>query len=45
MNVNEGTMTSSPGPTPIDASARWSPVVHEVVATACFAPTYAATAF
>ena len=38
-------MTSSPGPMPSVASARWSPVEHEVVATPCFAPTYAATAF
>src|SRR5438270_8114320 len=45
MNVNDGAMTSSPGPTPAVASARCSPVVHEVVATPCFAPTYAATAF
>src|ERR671934_3118083 len=45
MNVKEGTITSSPGPTPIAASARWRPVVHEVVATPYFAPTYAATAF
>src|SRR5438477_9626984 len=45
MKVNEGTMTSSPGPTPAVASARCSPVVQDVVATPCFAPTYAATAF
>src|SRR5678816_1419066 len=45
MNVNDGTMTSSPGPMPAVASARCRPVVHEVVATPCFAPTYAATAF
>jgi len=38
-------MTSSPGPTPAVASARCRPVVHEVVAMPCFAPTYAATAF
>src|SRR6266536_839977 len=45
MNVNDGTMTSSPGPTPAVASARWRPVVQEVVAIPCFAPTYDATAF
>src|SRR5687767_7392715 len=45
MKVNDGQMTSSPGPIPIAASARWSPVVHEVVAIPCFAPTYDATAF
>src|SRR5205807_10215349 len=45
MNVNDGTMTSSPGPTSIEASARCKPVVQEVVAMPCFAPTYAATAF
>src|SRR3981081_632319 len=45
MNVNDGTMTSSPGPTPAVASARCRPVVHDVVALPCFAPTYAATAF
>src|SRR5260221_10124875 len=45
MNVNEGTITSSPGPTPTVASARCSPVVHDVVAMPCFAPTYAAMAF
>src|SRR5216684_4705175 len=45
MKVNDGTTTSSPGPTPIVASARCRPVVHEVVATPWFAPTYAATAF
>ena len=45
MNVNDGTMTSSPGPTSIEASARCKPVVQEVVAMPCLAPTYAATAF
>src|ERR671935_2726634 len=45
MNVNDGTMTSSPGLMPAVASARCSPVVQEVVAMPCFAPTYAATAF
>src|SRR5437763_1700031 len=45
MNVNDGTMTSSPGPTPAVASARCRPVVQEVVAIPCFAPTYDATAF
>src|SRR5213594_1994975 len=45
MNVKEGTMTSSPWPIPAVVSARCSPVVHDVVATPCFAPTYAATAF
>src|SRR4029077_17936701 len=45
MNVNDGTMTSSPGPMPAVASARCRPVVHDVVAMPCFAPTYAATAF
>src|SRR5438132_11231352 len=45
MNVNDGTMTSSPGPMPAVASARCRPVVQEVVAIPCFAPTYAATAF
>src|ERR1700716_3017176 len=45
MNVNDGTITSSPGPTPAGASARCRPVVHEVVAMPCLAPTYDATAF
>src|SRR3981081_1831720 len=45
MKVNDGTMTSSPGPMPGGGGARGRPVVHEVVATPCFAPTYAATAF
>src|SRR3979409_18465 len=45
MNVNDGTMTSSPGPTPAVTSARCRPVVHDVVAMPCFAPTYDATAF
>src|SRR6185295_5183701 len=45
MNVNDGTMTSSPRPTPMLASARCRPVVHDVVAIPCFAPTYEATAF
>src|SRR5437773_11302925 len=45
MNVKDGTMTSSPRPTPMLASARCSPVVQEVVAMPCFAPTYVATAF
>src|SRR5438132_3204067 len=45
MNVNDGTMTSSPGPMPAVASARCRPVVQEVVAIPCFAPTYDATAF
>src|SRR2546428_1583090 len=45
MNVNDGTITSSPGPTPIAVRARCRPVVHEVVAMPCFAPTYVATAF
>src|SRR4030081_3007683 len=45
MNVNDGTITSSPGPTPAVASARCRPVVHDVVAIPCFAPTYTATAF
>src|SRR5438034_10869099 len=45
MNVNDGTMTSSPVPMPAVASARCRPVVQEVVAIPCFAPTYAATAF
>src|SRR2546428_2084718 len=45
MNVNDGTITSSTGPTPMAARARWRPVVHGVVAMPCFAPTYVATAF
>src|SRR2546430_17266212 len=45
MNVNDGTMTSSPGPMPAVARARCRPVVQDVVAMPCFAPTYAATAF
>src|SRR3954471_7238815 len=45
MNVNEGTMTSSPFPIPAVARARCRPVVQDVVATPCFAPTYAARAF
>src|SRR5207245_597000 len=45
MNVNDGTITSSPGPTPIAARARCRPVVQEVVAMPCCAPTYVATAF
>src|SRR5262249_38517728 len=35
-------ITSSPGPTPRPASARWSAAVHEFVATACSQPTYSA---
>src|SRR3982074_2811628 len=45
MNVKDGTITSSPGPMPAVASARCRPVVHDVVAMPCFAPTYDATAF
>src|SRR6266511_5513279 len=45
MNVSDGTMTSSPGPTPAVTSTRWRPVVQDVVAIPCFAPTYPATAF
>src|SRR5213594_3349015 len=45
MNVNDGTMTSSPSPIPAATSARCRPVVHDVVAMPCFAPTYDATAF
>src|SRR5216683_7351022 len=45
MKVNDGTMTSSPLPTPAVASARCRPVVQEVVAMPCLAPTYNATAF
>ena len=37
-HVNAGTITSSPGPIPSAASARWSAVVHEVVATPCATP-------
>ena len=33
-HVNAGTTTSSPGPSPSAATARWSAVVHELVATA-----------
>ena len=44
IQVNAGTMTSSPGPTPIAASARWSAVVQEVVARACGTPWRAANA-
>src|SRR2546426_10048349 len=44
MNVKDGTMTSSPRPTPMLASARCNPVVQEVVAMPCLAPTYDATA-
>src|SRR5437762_327696 len=45
MNVNDGTITSSPGPMPAVARARCRPVVQDVVAMPCFAPTYDATAF
>jgi hypothetical protein len=43
-NVNDGRMTSSPGPTPSATSSRWSPVVHEQTATACLAPIRSANA-
>ena len=39
MNDSDGTITSSPGPTPDAYSARWSAVVQLVVATASGAPT------
>src|ERR1700755_3668277 len=44
MNDSDGTMTSSPGPTPDAYSARCSAVVQFVVAIACAAPTRAAKA-
>ncbi len=43
MKEYDGQITSSPGPTPVASSARWSAVVHDVVATAWAAPTRAAT--
>src|SRR5690349_13162009 len=44
MNDREGTMTSSPGPTPAAYSASANAVVQLVVATASGAPTRAAKA-
>src|SRR6516164_7452151 len=38
MNDSDGTMTSSPGPTPAATSARCRAVVQEETATACAAP-------
>src|SRR4029079_17255016 len=43
-NVHVGTMTSSPGPTPIASSARCSAAVAELTATAFGNPTNAANA-
>ena len=43
-HVNAGTITSSPGETPSAATMRCSALVHDVAATACGAPTYAAEA-
>src|ERR1700688_3756309 len=42
MNDRLGQRTSSPAPTPAVISARWSAVVQEETAMACFAPTYSA---
>src|SRR5450755_3645728 len=45
MQVDEGTTTSEPGPTPLRCRARCREVVQALVATPYFAPTYDATAF
>src|SRR5437867_5435276 len=42
--VRAGTMTSSPGPIPAANTAAWRAAVPELTATACAAPTAAATA-
>jgi hypothetical protein len=42
MNDSEGTITSSPGPTPTASMARCRPVVQELTAMPCAAPTRAA---
>src|SRR5258707_6843917 len=44
MNEKEGTITSSPGPTPLHNRARWSAVVQLLVATACATPRRAVRA-
>src|SRR5258708_5924572 len=44
MNDKLGQITSSPGPMPAACITRCNAVVHDVTATACGAPTYAANA-
>ena len=44
MNENDGTITSSPAPTPSTCNARWRAVVQFEMATASSAPTLVAKA-